>query len=210
MSRPKGHRDADYELKRRELLRRMSVRVMSREGGSLSLRELSTAAGVAIPTLRHYFGSRHNVMDAIFEEALRLGRAGLEVQSASDKPFAESIRDYADALVQALQRPREVRLSDLFAVSIAEGLLDARVSPATLNHIIDPTVDVLVTRLKGHQARGEMRPADPRAAAFMLLSPILLTTLHQDQLGGAEVRPLNLETLAAEVADSFVRAYAAA
>lgn len=207
MSRPKGHRDAAYETKRRELLRRMSVRMMRRDGGSLSLRDLSSAAGVAIPTLRHYFGARHNVVDAIFEECLRLGRQGLDAQKASDKDFETSIKDYLTALVRALNAAHEVRLGDLFAVSLAEGLLDPRVSGSTLRHIIDPTVDALEARLRVHMTRGEMVETDAHAAALMLISPILIACLHQDQLNGSVIRPLDLTRLADDLGSAFVRAY---
>jgi AcrR family transcriptional regulator len=185
----------------------MSATMMRREGGPLSLRELSAAAGVAIPTLRHYFGSRHQVVDAIFEECLRLGREGLDAQRRSDRSFPDSIADYTRALVAALSGGREVRLGDIFAVSLAEGLLDSKISASTLCRIVDPTTDVLEQRLQAHMARGEMRETDARAAALMLISPILLATLHQDQLQGASIRPLDMQAFAAEISEAFVRAY---
>jgi AcrR family transcriptional regulator len=207
VTRPKGTRDAQYETKRRELLRRMNVRTMRREVARPSLRELASAAQVTVPTLRHYFGGRPQVFAAMLEESLRLGREGLDAQRHSDKPFEESIRDYAQALVRALNAPREVRLGDVFAVSLAEGLLDPGVSHATLTHIVDPTVEALESRLADHMARGDMIQADTRAAALMLISPLLLASLHQDQLQGAALRPMSLDQMAQDVAAAFVRAY---
>ncbi len=209
MARPKGTRDADYDLRRRELLRGMSRHMMRRESPRPSLRELAAAAGVSVPTLRHYFGARPQVLDAIFEECLNLGRGGLEAQSRSERPFAQSVRDYADALLAALAADHDVPLGDLFAVSLGEGLLDMGVSHSTLKHIIDPTIDVLVARLRGHMARGEMIETDPRAAALMLVSPLLLASLHQNQLQGSAETPMSLEGLAATVSAAFVRAFQA-
>ncbi len=185
----------------------MTVSMLQRDGGAMSLRDLSTAAGVAMPTLRHYFGPRHQVIDAIFEESLRLGRQGLDAQRCSEKPFNESVRDYARALVFALDNARDSRLGDLFAISLAEGLLDSKVSTSTLKHIVDPTIDALVERLTHHMARGEMVETEPRAAALMLLSPILLASLHQHQLHGAGERPIPLERLADDLGAAFVRAF---
>lgn len=208
MTRPKGARDTGYEDKRRALLHKMARRMMRPQVARPSLRELAGAAEVSVPTLRHYFGGRPEVIDAVLEECLRLGRQGLDAQRASDKPFAESVRDYARALVAALQAVREVPLGDLFAVSLAEGLLDPAISPSTLRHILDPTVETLEARLADHIARGDMIQTDVRAAALMLFSPILMASLHQDQLGGAACRPLSLEALADELSAAFVRAYA--
>jgi AcrR family transcriptional regulator len=185
----------------------MSRHMMLRESPRPSLRELASAAGVSVPTLRHYFGARTQVVDAIFEECLRLEREGLDTQRHSEKPFSDSIRDYAHALIQALGAERDVRLGDLFAVGLGEGLLDLAVSRSTLRHIVDPTIEVLETRLNSHMARGEMIDTDVRAAALMLLSPLLMASLHQNQLQGDVERPMSLDTAADTISAAFVRAY---
>ena len=208
MPRPKGARDADYDRRRSELLRSISGHMMRRGSPRPSLRELAAAAGVSVPTLRHYFGPRTGVIDAVFEECLRLGRDGLAAQRESDRPFAESIADYAEALVRALAAERDVRLGDLFAVGLGEGLLDRAISRSALRHILDPTVETLEVRLRSHMARGEMIETDARAAALMLLSPLLLASLHQDQLGGAAERPINQVDFGHTVCAAFVRAFA--
>ncbi len=173
------------------------------------MRDLAGAAQVTVPTLLHYFGKRAALVDAVLEDCLRLGRAGLDAQRGSDKAFAQSVRDYARALIGALGAAREVRLGDLFAVSLAEGMMDGDIAPATLRHIIEPTIETLEARLHGHIERKEMIKTDTRSAALMLLAPLLLASLHQDQLGGASVRPMALERLADDASAAFVRAYRA-
>jgi AcrR family transcriptional regulator len=185
----------------------MNVRLMRREVARPSLRDLAHSAGVTTPTLRHYFGGRREVLDAILEENLRLGRAGLDAQGVSDAPFADSMREYARNLIRALTADREVRLGDIFAVSLAEGLLDEGISASTLRHVVDPTVETLERRLNGHVERGEMMETDLRAAALMLISPLLVASLHQDQLNGAHYNPLSLLGLADAASAAFVRAF---
>ena len=67
----------------------------------------------------------------------------------------------------------------------------------------------LQARLERHIAEGQMRRSDTRAAALMLLSPLLVAVLHQDQLGGRQAHALELHSLAEELAGAFVRAYRA-
>jgi AcrR family transcriptional regulator len=205
--RPKGSRDASYETKRRELLRKASTRLMARETVRPSLRDLAASADVTVPTLRHYFGGRSDLVDAIFEDLLRQGREGLRRQEQSEQPFEESIRAYSHDLLRALDQRHQVKLSDLFAVALAEGLLDASISRATLRHVLEPSIETLEIRLRHHIDRGEMIESDIRAAALMLLSPLLMSVLHQDQLAGASVRPMCVDSVADAVADAFVRAY---
>jgi AcrR family transcriptional regulator len=187
----------------------MAAHMMRRETPRPSLRELAASAGVSVPTLRHYFGARPQVVDAIFEDCLRTGRPGLDAQRQSEKPFAASIADYVHALVRALEVQREVRLGDLFAVGLGEGLLDPAMGPSALRHIIDPTVETLEIRLRGHMARGEMIETDARAAALMLISPLLLGTLHQRQMGGEKCTPLDLNAVSDTITAAFVRAFQA-
>lgn len=101
-----------------------------------------------------------------------------------------------------------MRLGDVIAVSLAEGLLDAEVGPAALRHIVDPAVDAFAVRLQDHIDRGEMIAADTRAAALMLFTPLMIAVLHQDQMGGSTCNPLDLERLAEELSSAFLRAYA--
>ncbi len=208
MSRPKGSRDADHEAKRRDLLTRMTLHMVRRDGARPSLRELAAAAEVSAPTLRHYFGDRTQTIDAVLAECLRRGRPGLDAQRATDKPFDLSIADYANDLVRALTAPKTVRLGDVFAVSLAEGFLEPGLGPSTLTHIVDPTIEALQARLAQHVERGEMIATDLRAAAMVLVAPLLLACLHQQQLGGQTTSPMVMKTMVDDLVAAFVRAYA--
>lgn len=208
MSRPKGSRDADHEAKRRDLLAKMTLHMVRRDGARPSLRELATAAEVSVPTLRHYFGDRAQTIDAVLAECLRRGRPGLDAQRCSDKPFDQSVADYAADLVLALTAPKTVRLGDVFAISLAEGFLDPSMGPSALTHILDPTLEALQARLREHVERGEMIDTELRAAAMVLVSPLLLACLHQHQLHGHVTSPMVMSTLVYDVVAAFIRAYA--
>jgi len=210
LPRAKGVKNADYEAKRRELLDRMLPRFARLDLERPSLRQLAAAAEVTAPTLQHYFGDRTGVVAALLEEYRRRGERRLEAVARADGAFPRSMRDFAVSLVRGMQARAEgqVRLGDVMAASLCEGLADPQVSPLALGHVIDPAIDALVMRLEAHAARGEIIDADLRAAALMLLSPLLLGVLHQDQMGGAASRTIELEVLAEQVSAAFVRAYA--
>lgn len=209
MPRAKGVKNADYEAKRRELLDRMLPRFARLDQERPSLRQLAAAAEVTAPTLQHYFGDRTGVVAAMLQEYRRRGETRLGLVAQANGDFAGSMRDFARGLVMGMQAGAAVRLGDVMAASLCEGLGDPQVSPLALSYIIDPAVDALVARLEQHAARGEMIQADLRAAALMLLSPLLLAVLHQDQMNGRESRHIELAGLADEVSSAFVRAYAA-
>ena len=209
MPRAKGVKNADYEVKRGELLDRMLPRFARLDLERPSLRQLAAAADVTAPTLQHYFGDRTGVVAALLEEYRRRGEARLGMVSRAAGPFSASMRDFAVSFVFGMQAQGAVRLGDMVGASLCEGLADPQVSPLTLAYIVDPTIDTLVTRLEEHVRLGDMVAADLRAAALMLLGPLILGILHQDQMGGRNSRRIELVALAEQTAAAFARAYAA-
>lgn len=209
MARTKGARNADYEAKRRELLGRLLPRFVDRTQGRPSFRQFAAAAGVTMPTLKHYFGDRSDVVAAVLEDYRRQGEPRLQLVAQPAGDFETSIREFAHELVNGLQASDgAVRLGDVVSASLAEGLIDPEISPIALSCILNPAIEALERRLRAHIARGEMRETvDVQAAAIALLAPILLAVLHQDQMQGAGRQPIALLVLAGEVASAFVRAY---
>lgn len=209
LPRAKGVKNADYEEKRRELLERMLPRFARLDVERPSLRQLAAAAEVTAPTLQHYFGDRTGVIAALLDEYRRRGEPRLNAAAQAAGAFEGSVREFATSFVMGLQARGNVRLGDMFAACLAESLADPQICPLALSNIVDPAIDALSRRLEGHIGRGEMRQADPRTAALVLLSPLLIAVLHQDQLGGRASRHIELPQLAQDVAEAFVRAYAA-
>jgi AcrR family transcriptional regulator len=205
MPRPRGARDADYELKRAALLRRVSARLARRNDTRPSLRQLAEAAEVTAPTLRHYFGGRDEIVAAVFGEYRRLGERFIAEAAEPAGDLAMSVRAFLKDLLQGLQRGP---LGEVLAVGFVEGLLNEKLGPVCLASMVDPAVEALARRLEAHQARGEMRPADTRHAALMLISPLLVAAHHQTQMFGAADNPLDFDALTEDMAAAFVRAYA--
>lgn len=187
----------------------MTLRVMRRETSRPSFRELAHAAEVSVPTLRYYFGDRAQAISAVLENFLRQGLDRLERIAQPPGTFPDSVREYGHSLLQGFRAPRMVNLGDVFAIAIAEGLLDPQIGPSALQFIVDPSIDTLQRRLRSHIERGEMRDVDTRAAALVLISPLLLLILHQDHMGGSACNPAEMERVIEEVCDAFVRAYKA-
>jgi AcrR family transcriptional regulator len=187
----------------------MTERMMRREVARPSLRQLAESAGVSVPTLRHYFGDRAEVVEAMLDEYRRQGETRLKWVAEAQGPFATSVRQFCYSMIAGMTAPLPVRLGDVFAVGLAEGLLDQDIGPAALRHIVDPAVDACRARLQTHIDRGEMIPTDTRAAALMLLSPLLVAVLHQDQMRGSICSPMELYGLADRISEAFVRGYAA-
>lgn len=203
MPRPPGTPHRDHARKRTRLLDALGARLLA-PGPSPSLRDLAAAAGVTIPTLRHYFGTREAVVRAVFADWRARGAADLATVATPDGDLAPSLRR---ALAHTVRGLESSPLNRMLAVGLAEGLVEPAAAHAFLTELLEPALVALEHRLAAHRARGEIHGIDPRTGALLLLAPLILAGQHQLSLGGRQLRPLSLGRLVRPLADGFARAY---
>jgi AcrR family transcriptional regulator len=205
MSRTAGARNHDYAQQRKSLILKARERLSARETESPSFRELAAAAGVSVSTMRHYFGSRQDVISAVFEASQPAAAVHLDRgRTPSSGDLAESLREFLTNVARAWTHGA---VGALHRIGLAEGLRSGEAGLKYLNDVLEPTLQALEQRLTAHIARGEMIDADTRHAALMLLSPVVLGLLHQHDLGGTRCRPLDLTTVVGAQVEVFVRAF---
>jgi len=203
MPRKKGSQNTDFAASRRALLVRLRAAVLGDNPPS-SYRSLAAAAGVTIPTLRHYFGDREAVFAAVFADCREGGRRELEAAETPTGTFRQSINDLVQHVGDGF---RYGRLDRLHAVGLIEGLADTRIAHAYLADVLEPTIQATQRRLEVHMAKGEMRLTTARNAAVVLLGPIVLIYLHQQGLSGALTYLTDIDTFLKEHSDGFVKSY---
>ncbi len=206
MARTRGSLDEDHKVKRSALINHMIDRLARAGETKPSLRQLAEAAEVSVPTLRHYFGDRNGIVEAVFAEWHARGAPFLAMAASPSGPLAQSLGDYLAMFVMA---NRDFGFAKILAVGLIEGLLHDAHGPVFLEGALDPMLDALEDRLRAHQQHGEIRAdVDLRFASLSLLSPVLLLSLHQMQLFGAKHRPADVDQLVAHQVAMFVRAFA--
>jgi AcrR family transcriptional regulator len=169
------------------------------------LRQLAIAAGVTVPTLRHYFGDREDLVEAVLEEIFVHGERYLERGAEPYGDLDQSVRAFLATFAEVLiDGPR---LGDKIAIAFLEGFYSKRLGPLALNYVIEPPLQAMERRLAAHQARGELGEVDLRCAALMLISPLVVACMHQQQMFGDDVRPLDFAPLIDAAASSFMKAY---
>lgn len=169
-----------------------------------SLRELAVAAGVTVPTLRHYFGDREGVVSAVLADAYARGAPFLALASRPDGPLGPSLRTGLAQIVQG----HLFAVGGFHAIGLTEGLLHRTLGPHYLQTILEPALQAFELRLQAHIDNGELKAISVRHAALGLLAPVVLFMLHQGELGGERVRPGAALDLIEFLVSGFVAAYA--
>ena len=203
MPRPKGLRAAGFDEKRRELLGRIRDRLGQAGATHASWRELAAAAGVGLSTMTHYFGKRDEVVRAVLEQERSDSGPQLERLAQPGTDFATSLADAADEIVMHLHE----RGGGSLTIGLINGLAHPELGPVALDNLVEPWLAALEQRLAAHVEQGDMANVQPRHAALAFASPLIVAHLHQEQLGGKQRRPLDLNALAATHIAAFIRAY---
>ncbi|MEQ1506539.1 MAG: TetR/AcrR family transcriptional regulator [Myxococcota bacterium] len=190
MGRPRGSRNAGFDERRREIARAVMHHLARPGGSSASLRELSRAAEVSLPTLVHYFGDRDGLLSAAMVEMREAGEPWLKVARTArlDLPLGASVRWFLGLFAIGWDRGLGLTVSQ----SLAAGLDQDTLGPASVDAVLEPVLRAIEDRLAAHAAE-LAEGVDLRHAALALGSPVVLAMLHQRSLGGSRCRPLDLE-----------------
>ena len=208
MPRPPGAKNADHDATRAQLARAAAAALLDEAGQPRSLNALAAAVGASVPTLKHYFGDH----DGVIAAALAQSQADAEVHLAAQRdPGPLPLGPSVEACLAAVVAGWSVGVGALFSAGLSLGLGHAARGPLAVDHLLEPTLQAVEARLAVHAARGELRPgADLRTAALALLSPLLLALLHQEALGGARCRPLDLAEFGRRHVEGWVGGWGAA
>lgn len=166
---------------------------------------MARAAGISVNNLRHYFGTREQLIEAVFEH---LGRAGdpyvRQALAWAELPPGEGLVIFLRALEAAWTREQ---LGGLHLSGISEGLGSPALGPAYVEHLLEPTLVVAERMLERWHERGLLHIDEPRVAALALLAPLVLALLHQRGLGGSRCRPLEFGPMIDRHVAAFLRAW---
>ena len=205
MSRPSGRRNPDFEQKRAELTQRAREALLERGAGA-SFRELAEATGASVTNLKHYFGDRDGLFEAITADMQRRGQPFMDDASVprSADPH-EALRRFLHGLVTAW---RFFGVGRDFVVGLAEGLGSERRGPSYVTHVLEPTLQSCEGLLGALIEGAALPPLDRRAGALALVGPVVLGLLHQDALFGAACRPLDVDAFVEAHVRGWLQGYA--
>lgn len=176
MGRPAGSRNVNYDARRAGLASSVFSAIQARAGRA-SLRDLAVASGVSVSTLRHYFGDRDGLIDALLHVLGEEVADSLEqVISELPVPFSEALPVLVAELELAVAGP----LRDHLRVALVEGLATSALHRALLYGTLAPALLSLEGMLEAR--RDQLVPdANLRVAAVALVTPMFFCLLDGAQ-----------------------------
>ncbi len=189
MPRPAGVRNHDFEAKRNALLDTLTQFALRDDLRRPSLRQFAIAAKASEPTLRHYFSDRQGLVIAILQHINQRALPLWDVIATGAADTATAVEEYFRVTEAGLTHGGFARAH---AFGLIEGMADETVGRAYLETLLDPALDAVLRKLEATPGKPSTK-AERQAAAFMMLSPILVMTLHQQLLGGSDASPIDTD-----------------
>lgn len=204
MPRGVGVHNRDYEAKRAALLARAVAALLESPEARLSLREIAARLEVSVPTLRHYFGDREGLVAAAMGAIAEAGAPYLAAFAQPSGPLRDSLTAALNLLAQGFLHGNLERAHTL---GFAEGLQHARLGPAYLERLLEPTLEAMRARLAAHRARGELSGGDDGHLALLLVAPVVFLLLRRGALGGGRAAPEEVAQVIEEAVAGVVWAH---
>ena len=166
------------------------------------LDEIARRAGVSKGTLYLYFKDKEDLFRAVVRdtvapniEVIRASLAGAEMT------FADIIRLFLPRFAEITGR---VPVGAVAKMVIGESRNFPELAKVWHDHVASRAIGMIAELIERAQARGEVRPGDPRLHAFTLMGPMVLGLLWRETLQPAGGAVLDLEALARQHAESVL------
>jgi AcrR family transcriptional regulator len=158
------------------------------------LDDIAARAGVSKAALYLYFPTKEDLFRAVVTQAAAPNLALVAAAAASHEgPFAELAERLLPALARAIAGSS---LGGVVKMVVGESRNFPELARVWHDEIVAKALGAVTQVIERAQARGEVRPGDPRAYALGLVSPVLLGILWRETFTPIGAPDVDLETLA--------------
>ena len=169
--------------------------------GATRIEDVARRAGVAKGTLFVYFPTKQDLFRAVARNILAVNLDGLHQAAADlDRPLTELV----PALLGQAAQVGETGLPALVRLLISESRAFPDLAQVWHDEVVSKVMGLLMTAIERGQARGEIRPGDPRLHAFSIIGPMLAATLFREIFSGSGAAVPDLHKLAAQHGDAVL------
>lgn len=180
-----------------------ALQVFSEKGfAGARIEEIAKRAGVSKGTLYLYFETKEEMFRAVVREVVvpnvETVRAAFE---AADMPFADMLRLFLPKFAQIVTT---VPIGAVAKMVVGESRNFPELAKVWHDDVILKAVGLIAGLVERAQARGEVRPGDPRAHAFSIMGPMLIGVLWRETFTPVGGATLDLSAIARQHAETVL------
>lgn len=158
------------------------------------LDEIAARAGVSKGALYLYFETKEDLFRAVVTQGVAPNLdAALAMLAGHPGPFAPTIEALAARMAQVLET---TPVGGVVKMVIGEARNFPELARVWHDQLVARALGALAGAIAAAQARGEVRPGDPRIYALSLISPLLVGVIWRETFAPVGAEPFDLPALA--------------
>lgn len=181
-----------------------ALEVFSEKGfAAARLDDIAARAGVSKGALYLYFETKQDLFRAVVRDSVAPNLTAIEqAVSAVDLPFAQVVRMLLSRMADVMMT---TRLPSVAKVVIAESRNFPDLARIWHDDVVSRALGVATTLIERAQAKGEVKPGEPRTYAFSLAGPMLMGALWREVFEPVGARPVDLREVARQHAETALQ-----
>lgn len=181
-----------------------ALEVFSEKGfAAARLEDIAARAGVSKGAIYLYFATKQDIFGAVVAQGVA---PNIEIirQKVASHPgdFSELARGFVDQLANVVAVSP---VGGVVKMVIGESRNFPELARAWHDTLVGPALGALTEAIAAAQARGELRPGDPRHYAVSLISPLLLGVIWRETFTPIGAAPLDISALAHQHVELWLR-----
>lgn len=167
------------------------------------LEEVAKRAGVSKGALYLYFETKADLFRAVVTDAISPNIERVKAVAAADLPLEQVVRMALPMLARQVVSDR--RITGVVKLVIAESRNHPELAAIWRETVVEPGVALISGLIAKAQARGEVRPGDPRLFAFGLMGPMVLSMVWRETFEPVGAEPVDVVALAEQHVETVLR-----
>ena len=166
------------------------------------LDDIAARAGVSKGAIYLYFATKEDIFRAVVE----LGVApniDLVRRMALEAPSFFGLARGATQLIAQMMSTSPV--GGIVKMVVAEARNFPELAQIWHDRLVSPAIEAMTAAITAGQARGEVRPGDPRLFAVSLISPLLVGVIYRETFAPIGAEPFDLPALAQQHVETLLR-----
>ena len=167
------------------------------------LEEVAKRAGVSKGALYLYFETKADLFRAVVTDAVSPNIERVKAVASADLPLEQVARMALPMLARQVVGDR--RITGVVKLVIAESRNHPELASIWRDAVVEPGVQLMSGLIAAAQARGEVRPGDPRLFAFGLMGPMVLSMVWRETFEPVGAEPVDAVKLAEQHVETVLR-----
>ena len=167
------------------------------------LEDIAARAGVSKGAVYLYFSTKEDIFRAVVEQGFAPNLQAVRSMADGDQvAFPDLLRAFTVTISQLIAT---TSVGGIVKVVIGESRNFPQLARAWHDSLVDPALGAMTAAIARAQARGELRPGDPRQYAISLVSPLLVGVIWRETFVSIGAEPLDISALARQHVELWLR-----